>query len=555
MEFVFQNLFKISFSIFNLFFSFVIFLFLLLWYFKVVWYEVVGWNFLGILMLQFSVFVFSILLMLDALNLFLLRSGVYVFFNMFFTWTLAVYFVFLDKDISLYRKILVLSVVLFIVLLSMSSNEVITTVLGSLILVFLFFNVITIFMSNVKSDLFLDFVFFVFVFVLNVLYYFGYSSWLVEFILVLGISMFVVSRVFFLFILSYISLVNYRKNLKVDINSVSNIIEEVYLVWDNLSSYKNSTQKLIFMLNEDTKRIYSYFRYIGSIISNFYDKVQDVKFSFERYIDDIKSLNDKVDVFLEEVDSLNKNYDELNSISTSLTEKFSYDISFFRNISEEFNVLLGNLKIMKQYIQENIGNLENLLVEFSKVIKGISFLEQVSVEGSISSGNYSFYVLSESFTKLKNYSSSEVEKILKIKSVISHFNTFYYSFTDEISEVQDDFYKVLSFSDTIVNILKNAHSVVSNIKTDLIDKSKFLEFSNDLKREISRYEATKGDLFKSFDVIEDMLSVVEDTSEKISTLTASIVYVVDIMESLGKNFDTMSSSLGNLKREIDSILE
>lgn len=394
-----------------------------------------------------------------------------------------------------------------------------------------------------------------FVFVLNILYYFGYSSWLVEFILVLGISMFVVSRVFFLFILSYISLVNYRKNLKVDINSVSNIIEEVYLVWDNLSSYKNSTQKLIFMLNEDTKRIYSYFRYIGSIISNFYDKVQDVKFSFERYIDDIKSLNDKVDVFLEEVDSLNKNYDELNSISTSLTEKFSYDISFFRNISEEFNVLLGNLKIMKQYIQENIGNLENLLVEFSKVIKGISFLEQVSVEGSISSGNYSFYILSESFTKLKNYSSSEVEKILKIKSVISHFNTFYYSFTDEISEVQDDFYKVLSFSDTIVNILKNAHSVVSNIKTDLIDKSKFLEFSNDLKREISRYEATKEDLFKSFDVIEDMLSVVEDTSEKISTLATSIVYVVDIMESLGKNFDTMSSSLGNLKREIDSILE
>lgn len=155
MEFVFQNLFKISFSTFNLFFSFVIFLFLLLWYFKVVWYEVVGWNFLGILMLQFSAFVFSILLMLDALNLFLLGSGVYVFFNMFFTWTLAVYFVFLDKDISLYRKILVLSVVLFIVLLSMSSNEVITTVLGSLILVFLFFNVITIFMSNVKSDLFL----------------------------------------------------------------------------------------------------------------------------------------------------------------------------------------------------------------------------------------------------------------------------------------------------------------------------------------------------------------------------------------------------------------
>jgi len=506
-------------------------------------------------MLQFSAFVFSILLMLDALNLFLLGSGVYVFFNMFFTWTLAVYFVFLDKDISLYRKILVLSVVLFIVLLSMSSNEVITTVLGSLILVFLFFNVITIFMSNVKSDLFLDFVFFVFVFVLNVLYYFGYSSWLVEFILVLGISIFVVSRVFFLFILSYISLVNYRKNLKVDINSVSNIIEEVYLVWDNLSSYKNSTQKLIFMLNEDTKRIYSYFRYIGSIISNFYDKVQDVKFSFERYIDDIKSLNDKVDVFLEEVDSLNKNYDELNSISTSLTEKFSYDISFFRNISEEFNILLGNLKIMKQYIQENIGSLENLLVEFSKVIKGISFLEQVSVEGSISSENYGFYILSESFTKLKNYSSSEVEKILKIKSVISHFNTFYYSFTDEISEVQDNFYKVLSFSDTIVNILKNAHSVVSNIKTDLIDKSKFLEFSNDLKREISRYEATKEDLFKSFDVIEDMLSVVEDTSEKISTLATSIVYVVDIMESLGKNFDTMSSSLRNLKREIDSILE
>lgn len=555
MEFVFQNLFKISFSTFNLFFSFVIFLFLLLWYFKIVWYEVLGWNFLGILMLQFSAFVFSILLMLDALNLFLLGSGVYVFFNMFFTWTLAVYFVFLDKDISLYRKILVLSVVLFIVLLSMSSNEVITTVLGSLILVFLFFNVITIFMSNVKSDLFLDFVFFVFVFVLNVLYYFGYSSWLVEFILVLGISIFVVSRVFFLFILSYISLVNYRKNLKVDINSVSNIIEEVYLVWDNLSSYKNSTQKLIFMLNEDTKRIYSYFRYIGSIISNFYDKVQDVKFSFERYIDDIKSLNDKVDVFLEEVDSLNKNYDELNSISTSLTEKFSYDISFFRNISEEFNILLGNLKIMKQYIQENIGSLENLLVEFSKVIKGISFLEQVSVEGSISSENYGFYILSESFTKLKNYSSSEVEKILKIKSVISHFNTFYYSFTDEISEVQDNFYKVLSFSDTIVNILKNAHSVVSNIKTDLIDKSKFLEFSNDLKREISRYEATKEDLFKSFDVIEDMLSVVEDTSEKISTLATSIVYVVDIMESLGKNFDTMSSSLRNLKREIDSILE
>lgn len=555
MEFVFQNLFKISFSTFNLFFSFVIFLFLLLWYFKIVWYEVLGWNFLGILMLQFSAFVFSILLMLDALNLFLLGSGVYVFFNMFFTWTLAVYFVFLDKDISLYRKILVLSVVLFIVLLSMSSNEVITTVLGSLILVFLFFNVITIFMSNVKSDLFLDFVFFVFVFVLNVLYYFGYSSWLVEFILVLGISIFVVSRVFFLFILSYISLVNYRKNLKVDINSVSNIIEEVYLVWDNLSSYKNSTQKLIFMLNEDTKRIYSYFRYIGSIISNFYDKVQDVKFSFEIYIDDIKSLNDKVDVFLEEVDSLNKNYDELNSISTSLTEKFSYDISFFRNISEEFNILLGNLKIMKQYIQENIGSLENLLVEFSKVIKGISFLEQVSVEGSISSENYGFYILSESFTKLKNYSSSEVEKILKIKSVISHFNTFYYSFTDEISEVQDNFYKVLSFSDTIVNILKNAHSVVSNIKTDLIDKSKFLEFSNDLKREISRYEATKEDLFKSFDVIEDMLSVVEDTSEKISTLATSIVYVVDIMESLGKNFDTMSSSLRNLKREIDSILE
>lgn len=555
MEFVFQNLFKISFSTFNLFFSFVIFLFLLLWYFKIVWYEVLGWNFLGILMLQFSAFVFSILLMLDALNLFLLGSGVYVFFNMFFTWTLAVYFVFLDKDISLYRKILVLSVVLFIVLLSMSSNEVITTVLGSLILVFLFFNVITIFMSNVKSDLFLDFVFFVFVFVLNVLYYFGYSSWLVEFILVLGISIFVVSRVFFLFILSYISLVNYRKNLKVDINSVSNIIEEVYLVWDNLSSYKNSTQKLIFMLNEDTKRIYSYFRYIGSIISNFYDKVQDVKFSFEIYIDDIKSLNDKVDVFLEEVDSLNKNYDELNSVSTSLTEKFSYDISFFRNISEEFNILLGNLKIMKQYIQENIGSLENLLVEFSKVIKGISFLEQVSVEGSISSENYGFYILSESFTKLKNYSSSEVEKILKIKSVISHFNTFYYSFTDEISEVQDNFYKVLSFSDTIVNILKNAHSVVSNIKTDLIDKSKFLEFSNDLKREISRYEATKEDLFKSFDVIEDMLSVVEDTSEKISTLATSIVYVVDIMESLGKNFDTMSSSLRNLKREIDSILE
>lgn len=555
MEFIFENLFKVSFSTFNLFFSFVVFLFLVLWYFKVVWYGIVGWNFLGMIVLQFSVFILSILIWLNVFNFVSLNTNVYMFFNLFFNWSIAVYFVFVDREISLFRKIFVLSVLLFIILILFSNNELVFSVLSALILVFVFFNIITVFLSSVKSDILIDFIFFCFVFLATIVYSFGYDSWVVEFVLVLGISLFMVVRILFVFVLSYITLMNYRRDIKDDVNSISSITREVYNVWENLSIYRNSTQKLVFMLNEDTKRVYSYFRYIGSIISNFYDKVQDIKFSFERYIDEIKSLSDKTTLFLSSLDGINNNYVELGKMLDDINAKVSKDISFFKNISDEFNSSLNNLKTMKEYIQERIKNMESLLVELSRVIKGISFIEQVSVEGSISSSNYGFNILSESFTKLKNYSSYEIEEILKIRASISHFNGIYYTSIEKISEIQSDVYKVLSFSDSIINLFKNVSSILSGVKVEVIDVNKLVELKDMLNEDIRNYESVKEELSKSFEVIEEMLSTVENMSEKISSLATGIVYVVDVMEFLSKNFDNINSSLKILKKEIDSILE
>lgn len=550
----FENLFKIGLSTFGVFLSLGVFLFLLAWYFKVVWHKIVEWNFLGIVVLQFSIFVFSVLILLEVFDFFSLNTNVRVFFYLFFNWAIATYFIFMDKDISLPRKISVLSVLLLILLTLVSNNGLIVGVLVGLILVFLFFNVIVVFLSSVKLEVFVDFVFFCIVFLGSVVYYFGYMSWGMDILVVCFVSTFVVVRALsvLIFFSSYLN--DYRKSVKNDVSSISSIMEQIYLVWDDLSAYKNSTQKLVFMLNEDTKRVYSYFRYIGSIISSFYDKVQGLKFSFERYVDETKLLRDKIDSFLGSLDSLNNNYLELGKMLDYMTAKVEKDILFFRNFSDELNLSLSALKEMKDQIQESIRSMEDLLMMFSKITKEVSFVEQVSIEGNISSRNYGFYILSNSFANLKNYSSHKIQEILMMRNTISHLSRMYYGAIERIEELQDDVYRVLSFSDAVVNLLKSVSSSLNNIEVRNIKGEKLVELRKKLDENVISYESVKEEMVRNFETIEKMLSTIETTSEKISTLATSIVYVVDIMEFLSKNFDTISYSLKSLKNEVDSIL-
>lgn len=376
-------------------------------------------------------------------------------------------------------------------------------------------------------------------------------------IIVITLSFYALFLIFWEFRENYLS-INFTKNkvLEEILEINSNLISFSSLV-GKINIYRNQNQKLSFSLDSNVRKLYNYFRYVGGIVSSSKDKIGEIKFLFERLIYNLNDMKNNIDSFIFATNSIGENFEEFNTTISISINKINERSEVFKSLSENITNFLVEIDKIKTFLKNAIEFSSIISNHISSIINGITFIEQVSIEGEISSKNLNFYVITDSFRQIKNDSYREIQNLSNLKNKIGEAINKYVSLIDELDNIRKSTYELLSLSDSVYNISSSMAGELEKLSfklesyniTDMINENK--RNINSIFEDISN---TKDEILEEFLLINSVLDIVNIVNNKILELVEVVRSVDNITQSILTHLDIVEETLVEIKKEIDLIL-
>ncbi|MEN2997483.1 MAG: hypothetical protein ABDH28_00365 [Brevinematia bacterium] len=454
------------------------------------------------------------------------------------------------------RLLAVVSLALFSVTLFWK-DYLLLLALGLALSAFLLYIILTSIMVRVTLESVVNILSFLASAVILGAYIFGYSGKILVLIEILLLSTYVLVMVFLNFRRTYLLLVYSKEEVQDKLSQISSILRSVSLLLNKVELYESSHRDLVLSLDGDVRKVYNYFRYVGNIISSLQNRLSEVRFEFERYIQDLSTLVKKLDLLIGRVVESKVILSSFDETLGRALLKIRERIELFRSFSEKVGVSLTSLKEVKQNFQKVIALLGGFSDDLLLVRGGIALIEQLGVEGEISSRGYNLTSLSGAFRAIKGRSSREIEEINKVRSSISETVFKNISILDKLSGLEKELYSFLSLSDSIVNISMNILMELEKTKVSLSLEDKVLGLSESKARMsevFSKAESVKGDFLGYFSSLDKVLDVLGSVGVQIVDLVSAVGSITNATELMLKRLGSVRLTLGEIREDIDSTL-